>query len=64
MGKQIAFIGQLEGLPAKGKSGWNLYVIDAEHASPHQFTVDLLIPRFTWSPDGQSLAFVHPAWQP
>jgi Tol biopolymer transport system component len=60
MGKQIAFTGQLEGPPAKGESGWNLYMIDGEHASPHQLTFGLLIPRFTWSPDGQFLAFV--AW--
>ena len=60
MGKQIAFTGQLWGPLAKGKSGWNLYMIEAEHASPYQLTFDLLIPHFTWSPDGQSLAFV--AW--
>lgn len=60
MGKQIAFTGQLEGPSAKGKSNSNLYMVDAEHASPQQLTFDLSIPRFTWSPDGQTLAFV--AW--
>ena len=60
MSEQIAFTGRLEGSSAKGESGWNLYTIEGERASPHQLTVDLLIPRFSWSPNGQSLAFV--AW--
>src|SRR5450432_3376292 len=60
MKKQIACIGQLDGPSLQGKSGWNLYMVDAERASFQQVTFDLLIPRFTWSPDGHLIAFI--AW--
>ena len=60
MSQQIAFTGHLGRPSAPSQAFWNLYLVDAAQAAPQQLTGDLLIPRFSWSPDGQALAFI--AW--
>src|ERR1700730_2420329 len=61
MSKQIAFtalVGSHTPTWEYEQSNWHLYMLDEEEASLHQLTSDLTVGQFSWSPDGQRIAFL------